>query len=152
MAWWLFLFWFAPVEPPAQPIPYSHKLHLSKGLECRNCHENKDPGETMGIPATARCMACHQAIKTDSPHIQKLAAYHKAGRPVPWLRVYEIPSYVVFSHRAHLEAGAKCETCHGPVREREALWRETNISMGGCMKCHQENKASNDCAFCHEPR
>lgn len=139
-------------KPPQQPIPYSHKTHLGLGLQCKNCHTNPDPGEMMGIPETKVCMGCHQAVKTDSPHIQKLTEYHKQGRPVPWIRVYEIPSYVFFSHKSHLQAGATCETCHGPVKEREALWRETNISMGGCMECHTKNKASNDCGFCHEPR
>jgi hypothetical protein len=143
---------FAAPPPPVQPIPYSHKLHLSLGLQCKNCHENADPGEEMGIPATAKCMTCHQAVKKDSPAIQKLAGYNKDGRNVPWVRVYEIPSYVAFSHRAHLEKGAKCETCHGQVKERESLFRETNISMGGCMDCHQKNKASNDCGYCHEVR
>jgi len=139
-------------KPPQQPIPYSHKTHLGLGLQCKNCHTNPDPGELMGIPETKVCMGCHQSVKTDSPHIQKLTEHHKQGRPMPWIRVYEIPAYVFFSHKAHTQAGATCETCHGPVKERDALWRETNISMGGCMECHTKYKASNDCGFCHQPR
>jgi Zn ribbon nucleic-acid-binding protein len=140
------------IKPPQQPIPYSHKTHLGLGLQCKNCHTNPDPGEMMGIPETKVCMNCHQAVKTDSPHIQKLTEHAKQNRPVPWIRVYEIPGYVYFSHKAHIAAGATCETCHGPVKDREVLWRETNISMGGCMDCHTKNKASNDCGFCHQPR
>ena len=45
-----------------------------------------------------------------------------------------------------------CENCHGPVATRDALFRETDLSMGGCMDCHRRNKAPNDCNFCHEPR
>jgi ssDNA-binding Zn-finger/Zn-ribbon topoisomerase 1 len=66
--------------------------------------------------------------------------------------VYQIPSFVFFSHKNHLDAGAKCESCHGKVAERERLFRETDISMNGCMNCHRINKASVDCMFCHEQR
>lgn len=138
--------------PPEQPIPYSHKKHLAMGLACKNCHTSPDPGETMGIPATSVCMGCHAKIRTDSPAIQKLAKYHQDKAEVPWVRVYQIPTYVFFSHKAHLGTGAKCETCHGPVATRDALFKETDISMGGCMNCHRQNKASNDCTFCHEPK
>ncbi|MBI4910133.1 MAG: cytochrome c3 family protein [Acidobacteria bacterium] len=106
----------------------------------------------MGIPEVKVCMGCHQSVKKDSPHIEKLAGFAKQNRQVPWVRVYQIPSWVYFSHKAHGEAGAKCETCHGPVKERDVLFKETNINMGGCMECHEKNKASNDCAFCHMPK
>ena len=149
------LLWAAdPPTPPKQPVPYSHKQHLAMGLQCKNCHTNPDPGEMMGIPQVKVCMGCHASVKTESPHIQKLAKHAAEGTQPPWVRIYQIPSYVFFSHKIHLEsnANAKCETCHGPVATREALWKETNISMGACMECHRQNKASNDCAFCHEPR
>lgn len=138
--------------PPAQPIPYSHKKHLAMGLKCQNCHTNPDPGEMMGIPEPKVCMGCHQSVKTDSPHIQKLTSFAKEGKELPWVRVYQIPSYVFFSHKAHIDSGQKCETCHGPVPTREALWKETDISMGGCMDCHRKNKANTSCTFCHESR
>ena len=140
------------LKGPEQPLPYSHKTHLSQGLKCKDCHENKDPGEAMGIPATAKCMACHLGIKKESPHIQKLAEMHAGKRPVPWLRVYQIPGYVYFSHRVHLEIGADCKTCHGEVAQRDRLFKEGNISMGGCMDCHRMKKASNDCSYCHDGR
>lgn len=139
-------------EGPEQPIPYSHKQHLAMGLKCANCHTNPDPGELMGIPEVSKCMACHKAVKTDSPHIQKLSGFAAAGQEVPWVRVYRIPSYVFFSHRAHVEAGATCETCHGKVADAVRIKKESDISMGGCMNCHRANKASLDCMFCHDPR
>ncbi len=96
-------------DPPEQPIPYSHKKHLAMGLKCANCHTMPDPGEMMGIPAAAKCMTCHQAVKKDSPAIQKLAAFaKKRRRDSTWVRVYRIPSYVDFSHKAHLDGGATC--------------------------------------------
>ena len=139
--------------PPEQPLPFSHKAHAGTlKLKCKMCHPNPDPGEAMRIVAASVCMQCHSAIKTDRPAIQKLAAFAKNDRAVPWVRVYEIPSYVNFSHRTHLEAGNACEECHGGVTVRDQLSREGDISMGGCMKCHQAKKVSVDCTFCHEQR
>ena len=142
-----------PPPPPEQPIPYSHKTHVGKlKLKCNMCHPNKDPGEVMGIPQAQVCMQCHSSVKTDSPAIQKLTEFAKSSRQIRWARVYEIPTFVMFSHRAHLEAGNACQECHAQVAERDQLFRETDISMGGCMNCHRMKNASNDCSYCHEPR
>ena len=140
----------APLCGQQQPIPYSHKTHLALGLQCSSCHTNADPGEFMGLPAESFCMSCHQAIKTDSPYIQKLAEAAKAGEPMPWVRLYEIPPYVYFSHRVHTTAGVTCETCHGPVRERDVMSKEVEHNMQTCMACHEAKQAPNECGTCHE--
>ena len=114
------------------------------------CHPNPDPGEMMTVVAASKCLQCHSAIKTDSPAIQKLAAFAKGDRQIRWARVYRIPEFVRFSHRAHLGAGNTCAECHGQVGQREQLFRETNLSMSGCMECHQTKKASIDCMYCHD--
>jgi hypothetical protein len=138
---------------PVQPIPFSHKQHAGAlKLQCKMCHPNPDPGETMTIAKPAVCMSCHSAIKTDSPAIQRIAQADQSGTPIRWARVYAIPAFVYFSHRTHTEKGNTCQDCHGPVAERDRLWREGDISMGGCMECHRVKKASMDCGYCHEPR
>ena len=86
-----------------QPVPYSHKTHLSLGLKCNSCHRNPDPGELMGLPAESFCMSCHQLVKAGSPHIQKVAAAARAKKPIEWVRVYSLPAFVYFSHRVHTE-------------------------------------------------
>ena len=135
-----------------QPVPYSHKTHLAMGLKCSLCHTNADPGEMMGLPAESICMGCHRTVKADSPHIQKVAAAAREKKPIPWVRVYRIPSFVYFSHRVHTEAGTQCETCHGPIRERAVITKEVVHNMRSCMACHTEKKARNDCMTCHEER
>ncbi|MDX2151743.1 MAG: cytochrome c3 family protein [Bryobacteraceae bacterium] len=135
-----------------QPIPYSHKTHVALGLKCNSCHKNPDPGEAMGFPAESFCMTCHQAVKRESPHIQKLAAAAKDKKPIDWVRVYRLPEFVYFSHRVHTAAGAACEKCHGPVAKRDVITKEVENNMRFCMACHAETKARNDCAACHEER
>jgi hypothetical protein len=141
-----------PPAPPEQPIPFSHKVHAgTMKIQCQMCHANPAPGELMRIAASLVCMQCHSTIKPDSPAIRKLAKAVKTGQEIPWVRVYEIPSYVGFSHKPHLEAGTACESCHGLAASRDRLFREGDVSMGGCVECHQAKKVSIDCNFCHGP-
>ena len=140
------------LKPVEQPLPFSHKAHVALGVKCKDCHAIKDPGFAAGYPAEATCMACHAAIKTESPHIQKLAEFSKTEKPVPWEKIYRVPDYVWFSHASHVEdAAIACEHCHGPVAEREVLFKEKKTSMLACMECHAERSAPNDCNLCHDP-
>jgi len=136
---------------PEQPLPYSHKLHAGTlQLKCNMCHVNADPGDAMGLPPIATCMTCHASVATKKPAIEKLAAAAKSGQPIEWVRVYHTPPFVWFSHRTHIAAGSKCESCHGPVAERERISLEGDIRMNACMNCHRAKNVSIDCAFCHE--
>src|SRR5713101_7082065 len=88
--------------PPVQPIAYSHKKHLTFGLECKKCHTNPEPGKLMTFPATSTCMECHVTIAKHKPSIQKLAEYANSKQAVPWVRVYTVLPGVAWNHRAHL--------------------------------------------------
>jgi hypothetical protein len=140
-------------QGPEQPIAFSHKQHIANGLKCKDCHTMPDPGDQETFPATSKCMACHATIKKDSPAIQKLADYQKKGEDVPWKRIYRVPEYVSFSHQVHtVKAKATCETCHGPVSERDVMRKEKDISMAACLACHKAHEASVACDLCHDPR
>jgi hypothetical protein len=139
---------------PAQPIAYSHKLHAGQlKLECTSCHTMPGDGESATLPPTEKCMSCHATIKKDSPEIAKLAAAQASDKPVEWAPVYRIPEFVFFSHKKHLSVtGVTCENCHGPVKEREVMRREKDLSMGACMECHVATKAQFGCTACHDQR
>lgn len=140
----------APHPAPEQPLPYSHKTHLALGLQCAGCHTNPDPGKLMTYPATATCMACHHSIAKNKPAIRKLAAFAKSGQPVPWVRVYRVLPGVNWSHRKHLDAGLKCQMCHGQVAEMETMSEATSVTtMGVCLHCHMQNNAPTVCETCH---
>jgi hypothetical protein len=137
--------------PPAQPIPYSHKTHLAVGLECKDCHANPEPGRLMTFPATSKCMQCHVTIAKNKPSIQKLAGFSKSQKPIPWVRVYTVLPGVSWTHRAHLAAGMKCETCHGQVAQMDAMSEATSvITMYSCLNCHELNHAKTACDTCHK--
>lgn len=136
--------------PPVQPIPYSHKTHLMLDLQCSTCHTNPDPGAMMTFPATSTCMNCHETVATKKPAIVKLAQFAKSQQPIPWVRVYTVQPGVQWSHRKHLQAGVKCQTCHGPVAEMEQMAEVTSVTaMATCIHCHQANNAKTACSTCH---
>ena len=136
---------------PQQPIPFSHKTHTAQGVKCLDCHTIRKPGFAAGLPQEAACMGCHSTVKTDSPAIQRLSEFHKSGKPVPWVRVYQVPDFVWFSHQVHYREGhIECETCHGPVAQRDVIAKEKPTSMVACVECHEKNKASTDCGRCHD--
>jgi 5-methylcytosine-specific restriction endonuclease McrA len=139
-----------PLAVAPQPLPFSHQQHVSKGMSCLVCHENADKKERAGIPDTAKCMVCHETIATDSPAIEKLTQIHRQGGKVSWVRVYQVPDFVFFSHSLHVRAGLDCATCHGPVQQREVLAKEVSTSMIACMNCHAGKGASLECHTCHE--
>lgn len=138
-------------DPPKQPIAFSHQHHVgTMKLDCKTCHVNPSPGEMMTFPAEAKCMACHKTVKTDSPEIQRLAKFVEEKKRVPWTRVYQVPTFVFWSHKSHLAAGATCQECHGEVANMAVMEKVKGVSMGDCMSCHSKYKAPNDCSFCHD--
>src|SRR5262249_13983984 len=106
----------------SQPIAYSHKQHLALGLQCLDCHSSADTGAQASIPSVRKCMLCHAKLATGKPEVQKLAAYSKNHREVPWERVYGFPreALVRFQHAPHFRAGIQCGTCHGDMTQATA--------------------------------
>jgi hypothetical protein len=141
-----------PVPLPAseQPLPYSHKIHLALGLECQMCHTNPDAGRMMTFPVTATCMKCHASLGKNKPTIQKLAAFEKSKTAVPWVRVYTVLPGVSWNHRRHLDAGMKCEMCHGDVSQMQVMTNVKSVTaMVGCIDCHKLHNAKTTCVTCH---
>ena len=140
-------------DPKPQPIPFSHKTHIEEaGQQCRDCHKMPGTGEAAGFPPESLCMDCHSSIKTDSPSVAKLAEYYRDHKSIPWVRVYRIPPNVWFSHKSHVEkAKVDCAVCHGAVATHDAMVKEKPTTMKFCMDCHEANKASVACDFCHNP-
>jgi hypothetical protein len=139
-----------PAAVAPQPISFSHRQHAETALACRDCHAGATEKERAGLPQTDTCMLCHQTIANASAAIQRLANVHAEGAKVEWVRVYQVPDLVFFSHASHVGAGIDCSTCHGPVGQRDVLAKEVSTGMVRCMNCHAASDVSNDCVFCHQ--
>ena len=139
-----------PVEVAPQPIPFNHKKHTAAGVSCLDCHSGAAKKERAGLPGAERCMLCHAAIAAEHADVKRLAAIHEQGEKLAWVRVYQVPDFVFFSHASHVKAGETCATCHGPVEQREVLAKEISTSMTQCMNCHAAKQMSTDCHLCHD--
>jgi hypothetical protein len=155
-----------------QPIAFNHKAHIDNGLECTFCHASVESAEHADVPPSEICTACHmerpdrrQVVVTDegqtgAPQDEgegetvaaALAAFDARGEPVPWRRIYNLPSHVYVSHRRHVTvARIACAECHGdvPSLTRPASYPLVDHTMDWCTGCHVARGASTDCIHCH---
>ena len=146
-------------QAPAQPIQFPHKTHIAVGVQCLYCHPTAERGPSAGLPATAKCWACHQQIaKTkSSPLLKPLVESVQTGVPVKWVPVAQVPDFVQFNHRPHIAAGVNCEACHGDLSKMTVYENPQVFNMGFCLKCHRQKTLENpelrtkllDCGTCH---
>jgi hypothetical protein len=123
---------------PAQPVPYSHKLHAGElGLDCRYCHASVEVSAVANVPPTQVCMNCHRLVARDRPTLQPVRDSATSGKPLRWVRIHNVPDYAYFEHRAHVRAGVGCVSCHGHVEEMEVVQQVEPLSMSWCLDCHR---------------
>jgi mono/diheme cytochrome c family protein len=161
---------------PHQPIFFSHLIHAGKyQIACQHCHADARRSEYAGLPSVERCMGCHKIIGAqDNPEIGKIHDYWRRRQPIPWVRIFKLPEFTYFPHKAHVRAGLECGTCHGPIERMRRVGGPTGpslvndllnlvglkpgprpLTMGWCVDCHRrENvrpgvKAPLECVTCH---
>jgi hypothetical protein len=123
---------------PEQPVPYSHALHVGQlGMDCRYCHTSVDKTANANIPPTATCMNCHTKLLNQSPLLAPVRDSAQTGKPVPWVRVHDLPNYAFFNHSAHVSRGVGCVSCHGRVDTMEVVQQVAPLSMAWCVDCHR---------------
>lgn len=145
----VFWYWFSPLNldvgyRPAQPIPFSHKLHASDlKIDCMYCHHMAEKSPHAGVPPTQTCMNCHehQANKNSLRLAGLMNSWNgggEEGTPIAWKRVHKVGDYAYFDHSAHISAGVGCISCHGNVDQMQVVRQEKPLSMGWCLQCHRD--------------
>lgn len=135
---------------PEQPIEFSHRVHVERGIACVFCHADVGAGSFAGIPPVLKCMGCHRVIIPYYPQVQKLHVYWSEQIPIPWKRVNFVPDFVRFSHQPHIAAGLSCETCHGDIGAMDRVQEAVAFNMSTCITCHRAMGARTDCfETCH---
>lgn len=138
-----------------QPIAFPHDVHAGDNqIPCMYCHSAADRSRSAGIPSVQVCAGCHipggqPLIGADLPEVRKLVAYWQQQRPIPWVRIYDLPDHAHFPHNRHVNAGVQCQECHGPVETMEVITQYSSLRMGWCIDCHRERGARTDCFVCH---
>lgn len=150
----IFITQILPLENQHQPIAYNHKIHIETvGLQCIDCHISVEHKTSATIPSKEICQNCHSGDPlTESEEEKKLLTYINEGKEIPWIKIYNIPDHVYFSHRRHVIRGEiSCTECHGNINEmtNPVSAQFKKISMKNCMNCHKKRKVTNDCLACH---
>jgi hypothetical protein len=141
-----------------QPVPFNHALHAGTNkTPCETCHEHAADRAHAGLPRLEVCMDCHKRITPKSAagaaHVERMRALFKDGADLMWVRVYEVPAHVYFSHQRHTEIGGlECKACHGDMLLLSAPPQQpiaATVSMDNCIACHESRGVTTDCAACH---
>lgn len=161
------------------PIRFSHKQHIEL-VTCTQCHTSVTTSlraKDRNLPAEAVCLDCHdheaaaRGEATDPP--SSCETCHPGFSP-RWLpdadfsdtRQVEVhpPAIVLpephlkFNHKAHVQKGVSCQTCHGTMKDVDLATRDNALPlMGVCLDCHDGKKdpdhptrgAPEQCRTCH---
>jgi hypothetical protein len=143
--------WALGAAVAEQPIEFPHDRHVALGLACLDCHSTADTRAAASIPSLRKCMLCHEKLATDKPGVKKVLEFAAKKREIPWERVYGFSpaALVKFQHAPHLRAKIDCTTCHGDMTKVSVAQPMVKHTMGTCLSCHRERRASEDCAACH---
>ena len=156
---------------PEQPIYYSHKVHAGiNQISCLYCHGAAMDSKHAAIPSVNVCMNCHKTITSYSDtspklfredgtevngtrEIEKLYSYAgfdpknanawdpSKAKPIPWVKIHNLPDHVYFNHSQHIKAGkVQCQTCHGEITDMGEVYQFSELSMSWCINCHRETK------------
>jgi mono/diheme cytochrome c family protein len=131
---------------PKQPIAYSHKLHAGQyKIDCNYCHTGVNKGKSANIPSANICMNCHNAIKRESPEIQKIYRAIENDQPIEWIRVHNLPDFAYFNHSQHVNVGGlQCQQCHGEIEKMEVVEQRSSLTMGWCIDCHRQTNVNTE--------
>jgi hypothetical protein len=140
---------------PVQPIDFSHRIHATDNeIPCQYCHIYAARTPSAGVPSVARCMGCHTAIASvrERPEVLKLKDFWERQEPIPWIKVHDVPDFVHFTHKRHIQAGLECQECHGEVQTMDRVTRVAPMTMPWCIDCHTALEVENgrDCWTCHK--
>ena len=154
----------SPGTSPEQPIEFSHRIHAGDNeIPCMYCHTQARRSISAGVPSVAKCIGCHNEVATERPQIRILQNYWDNKEPIPWIKVHDLPDFVHFTHKRHVQADIECQTCHGPVETMDRIivtsraidgspQHGTAWEMGLCLNCHKQHEVENglDCWTCHK--
>lgn len=149
----------AASDPAGESIKFNHKKHLTAEIPCLFCHPGALNGPVASLPSLNKCIGCHQNVQIESEKGRAdgaiLFEHWEQGTPLRWIKTYDQPDFVYFSHRPHIAAGVNCENCHGDVSQMEVVHPAYRINMGFCLNCHQKQAADKqtrlrNCSTCHK--
>src|SRR5207244_1834675 len=136
-------------------------------------HGGPAQGLAPTMPPFDRTLSADQ-IRRLVAFVRPLAKPDYRGAPIPWVRVFKVPEFTYFPHKAHVRADVACQDCHGPIERMPVVGADTGpaltndlahlvglhppsrpLTMGWCVECHRRENAARatraplDCVACH---
>lgn len=133
----------SPGYAPDQPVKFSHAVHAGQnGTDCIYCHSYAPYSKSAGFPAENVCMNCHLLVRNGTRsgafEIDKVIKGYEELKSIEWVKVYNLPDHVFFSHGQHAGAGGiSCQECHGNVEKTDRISLSNELTMGWCINCHR---------------
>jgi hypothetical protein len=133
----------SPGYEPDQPVKFSHAVHAGQNnTDCLYCHSYSPYSKSAGFPAENICMNCHLIVRNGTRsgvfEIARVISAYENRKPIEWIKVYNLPDHVFFSHAQHVSAGeVACRECHGPVENMGRIRLNSELTMGWCINCHR---------------
>lgn len=121
-----------------QSHSFSHKMHSKYNITCLSCHYQAETNSLANLPSTKDCLMCHVALKTESELLRSIINSYDSLISLVYLKVYDLPDYVKFSHSTHINSGIDCATCHGYVDQMDSVYQVRDLTMAWCVKCHRK--------------
>lgn len=143
------------VAAEQQPINFNHKIHASDNqIPCQYCHIYARRSYSSGVPPVNICIGCHgteslKILAVDKSEADKVRQYWTRQEPIPWVKIHDLPDFVRFPHKKHInaelnrlkeEAGQQCNEQQAP---RSLECKVKKFKAGGderCTACHGEVK------------
>lgn len=147
----------------------TYALTGTAGFCADSCHAKSEAAESAAVDAhvSVSCGACHEAggLLGVPANLAwrfeclgaQLTGYGVASRPVPAQRCLGCHEAILgevleneergirMEHAAPLAAGMSCEDCHDRAGHGTGL----SAGMNPCLRCHDGQLASAECALCH---
>ncbi len=133
----------SPGYAPDQPVKFSHAVHAGQnGTDCLYCHSFAPYSKSAGFPPENVCMNCHLLVRNGTRsgafEIAKVIRGYEELKSIEWVKVYNLPDHVFFSHGQHAGAGGiSCQECHGDVKNTDRIKLANELTMGWCINCHR---------------
>lgn len=127
-------------------IKFDHKLHsVDAEIKCEDCHvkaKNSISAKDNLNPSKKECEACHD-VKDEKEC--KLCHYDNVYKK---LRASD--SGLLFSHKDHAVM-QQCTDCHKDLDKVKFSVQAAGgfPNMESCYTCHNDSKATSECAACH---
>jgi Cytochrome c3 len=137
----------SPVKDDRPAMP--HKLHVGRGIECADCHQDGDAEADPKIPSREVCDTCHGDPEKLSDGARRyFASVTAADGTTAFPRRWKTRD-VSQQHVKHVKAGVACASCHGEPADGPFAKPKPVTLMERCVSCHEEKAKPVKCDTCH---